>query len=85
MVALSITQEVKESNVSEMRYDPKRGTFYVEKGWRSWRCVTTLSSYVITLVVMAWYAIFGLLAAIPFIAMAIVLGFVMYLILGKYR
>jgi hypothetical protein len=71
--------------VSSLKYDPESNTFVETKGWRSWGVVTALSSYLITLAVMLWYAIVGLIAALPFIVIAIVVGFVTYLIASAFK
>jgi hypothetical protein len=95
MVALSITQDVKERNMDEIKIEHKGrvdyykwdedGYIYVSRGWRSWGCVTAISSYLTTLVVMIMYAIAGLIAAIPFIVLALIVGLGTYLILGGIR
>jgi len=82
MVALSITQEVKESNVSKMVYDPQSNSFVETEGWRSWGIITCCSSYLLALVIMAWYAIVGLLFVLPYIVIAIVVGLAVYWVLG---
>ena len=92
MVALSITQGLGESNMKEVKVEHKgrvdyykldeEGHFVVSRGWRSWGAVTCCSSYMLTLVVMVWYAILGLIASLPFIVLAVAIGVAVAIILG---
>ena len=81
MVALS-TREVKESNMKGYKWDDENKSWKVSEGWRSWGIITCCSSYLLALVIMAWYAIVGLLFVLPYIVIAIVVGLAVYWVLG---
>jgi hypothetical protein len=74
-----------EVTMKGYKWNSEERVWEVSEGWRSWGVVTALSSYLITLAVMLWYAIVGLIAALPFIVIAIVVGFVTYLIASAFK
>ena len=81
MVALSLNQELRERNMDGFEQD-NEGYWHVRKGWRNWGCVVPLSSYMVTLAVMGWFTIVGILSVLPFVVLTIAFGFVVYLMLS---